>query len=356
LKTLLFIGDKDEKFNHGFIEGVINGYLRHYFNVKCVYFGDCERVEGDKITLLKSKRKDVFNVLSANFIDFTKVDFVIVRNFLDVLLGGVKYKQKFGFKLYFQLSFPHFYRSYYEAKIRGKNTLFKFIKYKINQILYANLISKCDGFFPISLKMKQDFFNTLKTPVLPVPMGVNLVHYRKKHACGVVKFIYIGAVDINRKLGFFLSEFAKSKSEFEFVIYTKDLTYASKILPPDNRFKLLDAVSKDEIFSIMQDFDIGCFYVPETKLYDCASPTKVMDYYACGLVSYSTKVAECATLFDAQSMFFVDESRIAAQVDEICASDRSKFRQMADNGLEILAQKRSYELIATQIRDFLEQK
>lgn len=359
MKTLLFISDKDEKFNHSFIEGVVNGYLRRYFDVKCVYFGDKESKNGDKITLLKSNRKKAFNILKDKFIDFKNIDFVIVRNFLDILRGGVKFKREFGFRLYFQLSFPHFYRSYYEAKICGKKVLFKFIKYKINHILYANLIKQCDGFFPISNLMKKDFFPNIKTPFLPLPLGIeknNICIKRADENENLVKFIYIGAVDINRNLKFFLSEFAKSKSKFEFAIYTKDVNYTMDVLPKDSRFKLFKAVEKDEIFKIMQNFDIGCFYVPINKLYNCASPTKVMDYYSCGLVAFSSKVAECVELFDGNSAFFIDDENIALRVDKICALNKDKFRQMAQNGLENLIEKRDYEKIAFEIYNFLEKK
>ena len=124
-------------------------------------------------------------------------------------------------------------------------------------------------------------------------------------------------------------------------------------MPNDNRFVLHHAVDKDEIFKIMREFDVGCFYVPINRLYDLCSPTKVMDYYACGLACFSSAVGECRELFSEKSIFFIDEN-IAETVDEICAVSRDKLKEMAKNGLEILTKRRNYEIVAKDIKEFLE--
>ncbi|OPA79791.1 hypothetical protein BFG04_00215 [Campylobacter pinnipediorum subsp. pinnipediorum] len=357
MKTLLFISDKDEKFNHSFIQNVINGYLKNYFHVYIVYFTDTCKLVNNDIYILKKDRSKVLEIINDKFLNLNDVDFVIVRNFLDVLKNSVKLKSKFGFKLYFQLSFPHFYRPYHEAKIKNKNVLFKFIKYKINLFLYRKFINKCDGFFPISNLMVDEFFKGIKTKVLALPMGLNKedVSYTKKNKQGIKKFIYIGAVDINRNLEYFFNEFSKAKSDFIFEIYTKDYEYTKKILPNDNRFLLHHSVEKNRIFEIMQDFDIGCFYVPINKLYNLCSPTKVMDYYACGLVSFSSKVNECNELFDKNSMFFVDND-IAETVDAICGVDRQELNNMSILGLDSLLRNRNYKIIAEDLFNFIQTK
>lgn len=120
MKTLLFISDKDENFNESFIENVINGFLKQYFEIYCVYFGDKIYKNNNKIILLKSQRSRALKVINDNFLSLKSVDFLIVRNFLDILKSAVKIKKIYKFKLFFQLSFPHFYRSYNEAKITKK--------------------------------------------------------------------------------------------------------------------------------------------------------------------------------------------------------------------------------------------
>lgn len=353
MKTLLFISDKDEKFNHSFIENVINGFLKRYFKIYCVYFTDSFTIKENQIFILKKDRSRALELINQHFLDLKNVDFIIVRNFLDVLKNAVKLKKKYDFKLYFQLSFPHFYRSYHEAKIRGKNLLFKFVKYRINLILYKNLINQCDGFFPISNLMKKEFFDDIKTSVLALPLGINTKDITKPlQKSGVKKFIYIGAIDINRQMDDFFNEFCKARSEFRLEIYTKDYEYAKTILPKDSRIVLHHAVSKDEIFNIMREFDVGCFYVPINRLYDLCSPTKVMDYYSCGLVCFSSAVGECRELFDDKTMFFIGNN-IAGMVEKICATSRDELSKMAENGLEILIKKRNYESIADKIREFL---
>lgn len=353
MKTLLFISDKDENFNHSFIQNVINGFLKRYFKIYCVYFTDSFRMTDGEIFIRKKDRNRALELINSNFLKLDNVDFIIIRNFLDVLKSAVKFKKKYKFKLYFQLSFPHFYRSYHEAKIRNKNVAFKYLKYQINLLLYKKLIDRCDGFFPISNLMKTEFFNDIKAPVLPLPLGINESDVIKPaQKSGIMKFIYIGAIDINREMDYFFREFCKSKSEFRLEIYTKDYEYAKGILPNDGRLALHRAVDKERIFSIMREFDVGCFYVPINRLYDLCSPTKVMDYYACGLACFSSAVGECRELFDEKSMFFVDEN-IAETVDKICATPREELDKMAKIGLEILIKKRNYEIMADEIKEFL---
>ncbi|MGP1451099.1 MAG: glycosyltransferase family protein [Wolinella sp.] len=367
MKTLLFISDKDENFEHSFIENVINGFLKQHFNIYCVYFSDRFEISeggmdegrggGWRICLPKNSRNMALELINDRFLSLEKVDFVIIRNFLDTLRNGLKYRKIYNYKLYFQLSFPHFYRSYHEARNRGKNIIFKWIKYKINLLIYRKLINQCDGFFPISKLMKDEFFPMLSVPYLSLPLGVNPKQIEAKSQTSlsnnsVKKFIYIGAIDINRNLEYFFKEFCYSKSDFYLEIYTKDYEYARSILPNDTRISLHHAVKKGDLFKIMQGFDVGIFYVPVNRLYNLCSPTKVMDYYACNLAVISAKVDECTKLFDANSIFFIDEN-IPKLVDKICAMSRDELKQMAKTGQKIILEHRNYSRMTDELMRFL---
>lgn len=356
MKKLLFISDKNFGDKHSFIDGVIKsnkkGGLQDFFDVDIVYFEKHRNLKDNIICIQRSDRKNALEV--AMSLSGKKYDVVIVRNFYNTLKNALALRNKLKFKLIFQLSFPHFYRPSHQSLIEKKwvKSCFLWMKYKLNLFLLNSAISRCDGFLPISNLMVDEFFQNIQTPYLAMPMGVDEFYTPILKDNKSMRFIYIGAVDINRQLDVFFADFSRAKSDFVFDIFTFDYDYAASILPNDVRFKLHKGIDKIELFRLMREYDVGVFYVPLNRLYNLSSPTKVMDYCACGIVPFTSPVKECCELFDNKSAFFVGDD-LASQVDSICTLSKNDLFDMSCMASKIVKENRSYEALGQKLATFL---
>lgn len=340
---LLYVTDKFDFANHSFIDSVIDKYLKNFLEVDLIYWTRNEFLKKDNKFLIPY-RKNI-----KNFIDLQQYDVIIVRNFFRVLKEVLRDK---SYKVGFQLSFPHTYRRLYQAKVEKKAILRKTIEYKMKTFFEKKLIKKCDFFFPISEEMKKTFFSDIEIPYMILPLGLDEDYIIKKNFIphSTLKMIYIGTIDKLRRFNLVLEHLKKFKNKNWLLdIYSK----TSISIPPEiqNKVKLKGFLEREKLLQKISEYDIGIFLLPENKLYNVASPTKVMEYYQAGIPAIMSNIPECKELFYPNKGFFMNIEKL--NFDVIFNTSYKELYNMGLEGQKILREKRNYKKIAKELFYFI---
>jgi len=348
---LLFVSDKFDFSPHSAIDSIFNKYLKKYIHVDIVYFSKKNTFEKkeNKFLIPYKDRKKIYT-----YIDLKDYNIVIVRNFFDVLNSLLKLSR--NFKVGFQLSFPHSYRRYYQAKVEKKAIIRKSLEYFLKEKIEKRLIYKTDFFLPISEYMINEFFNDIKTPYFILPLGIDPEYVLQKKLIidEQLKFLYIGTIDKLRefdKLLDVLKEFQKDNWILD--IYSSTNLQIDKKL--QNKIFQKGYIKRSELLNKINEYDVGIFVLPNVTLYKVASPTKVMEYYQAGIPSLMSNIPECVELFDDNSGFIVnfDKDDLKNSIKKILSMDKLSLINMGYRGQNILLKKRNYKIISKELFDFL---
>ncbi len=356
MKKLLFITDLFKNKNHNAIEGIFNGYLKEFFEIDLIFFDqkakDIDKIQNKIIFPYKLKnriRKDLNK----------KYDIVIVRNRFDILKQFLENKD---YKLGFQLSFPHSFRRYYEAKITKKALFRKKIEFEIKDFLQKRDLKKCDFFLPISESMYNIFYYDLKIPYFPLPLGIdpkNEIEKKPKKE-KTLKFIYIGTIDRLREFETIFKAFLEIKGDFILEIYTPNFKYANSILnnltKNQEKIKIYPPIEREKLLKKLPLYDVGISLIPESILYLISSPTKIMEYYEAKIPSLMSKIPECMEIFCDKEEGWIcsfNKDEIKKKIKEILSTPKEEISNMGERGFKKLLLKRNYQKISQEFYQFI---
>ncbi len=350
MRRVLLLTDQSSFSKESAIEGLFKKQLVGYFDIDIVYFDrnvNSGSVHGNEVIVpWKCRRYGLVGELS-KYIDISRYDFTVVRNFFPVLkqLLKVKNLKKIGF----WESFPHTFRRYEEACI---NKIRKLIEYKVKNWQENRLLSKCDFYWPITDEHKKLFRPGLTIPTLAVPMGVDpaifpeVVPVEKKS--GPLRFVYIGTIDSLRQSEMVHRAFMASDADFILEYYSNSRNAAVDFIKKnsDPRVRFFEGLPREELFIRVSHADFGVCFLPEIKTYMASSPTKAMEYMALGLKYFGNDVGQYPKIIR-ENISYVKFSH-----DDIVYSVKGLVKCGRDSSCESIVF--SYGFHAEEICKFLE--
>lgn len=363
---ILLLTDQSPESIHSAIQGIFNRHLRKHAEIRIVRFARGTRHpqhgEGQSILPWRYRKWPLLWKLFPPF-NLDDYEVVIVRNLFRLL--GVLTRPDRIYRLGFWESFPHSYRRFHEASLTGQALWRKRLEYAWRQRRERALLSRCDFYLPITETFRKRFRKEVEIPTHPLPMGVDAqelppVGASTRHAHnGTLKMLYVGAVDALRGFDILMPALRHSTVPYALDIYTpsRNDTTASMQRAADPRIRLHAAIPRQDLLSRMPEYDIGLSLIPSNPLYDVASPTKTMEYYAMGLPALMTPLPEHLALFDETNGFFspLAEEEVAKQLAVIYAQDRESLIRRGQLGRKRVLKMRSYEVMARELHEFLEQ-
>jgi hypothetical protein len=367
--NILCITDQSPDSEHSAIEGIFNGALRKFASVSVVYF--CRKtkkmaVNGPRIILPhRYKRANLIKPLQ-RLLDVSSLNVIIVRNYFPVLKRILAHQKRYAYRVGFWESFPHSFRSIFQAKVENRSIFRKSIEYKISQLREKRLLTLCDFYLPITETYRRQFHPDLSIPYHPLPMGVDFSRLprptgRKGNVnTGARKFVYVGAIDQLRKLDVIVSAFTEYDADFEFGIYTASQNQQVGRIESvcDSRIRVHHPLPRAKLLAEMLRYDIGIGLIPDNDLYHVSSSTKTLEYYALGIPAIINRLPEYTSLFDQDSAFFCDLNKesIKSCIAGIFHLSLRDIIKKGRTGYRIVRRKRDYEKMSSQLLKFLRQQ
>lgn len=365
MKKILYFPSEEYGSNHTSVEALFNKYLKNFFDIQIVYKDNKTRkVENNNLTINYKNKSNFFSEIKDLII--TEYDFVIVRNDFNVLNDVINYKNKYNknFRIGFQCTFLHSYRRIVQAHIEKKGLIRKYLQYSFAQHKEEKLIKKCDFLIPNS-KMMNKVVNKFNLPYTCIYSSIDLELLPKidiSKDLKLIKFVYIGTIDKLREVDLIFKAFEKvNRENWTLDIYTKDIELAQKYRNEMefNKDKVIinNPLNRDELYEKISHYDVGISLIPVNDLYVVASPIKLSEYFACKLAVMTTAIPEAVDLYaNKNCAFFVnfDLNSIVESINDILGRNKKELEIMGKNGFDIVQEKRNYELIALDIKNFLE--
>lgn len=362
---ILLITDQEPQSQHSAIRGIFDNHLREFADVHIVWFSrEAKRVERDErqTTLPWRYRKWALLWRFHAPLALDGFDIIIVRNLFVVLKGLLGHPRR-PYQLGFWESFPHSFRRLHEAEKTKRSLLRKRIEYRLRSTREDKLLSACDFYLPITLTFAESFRPRLRIPIHPLSMGVDGKQLPLLDSPGVMKvgplrLIYAGAVDGLRGFDIILDALSSSSENFILDLFTPSRNAATAAIKSgsDPRIRLFAAIPRAELLERMRGYDVGLALIPNDPLYDVASPTKTMEYYAMGLPVLMSPLAEHTRFFDENSGFFclLDKVSIMAAIARLCRTPRTVLARMGEVGRKKVIDERSYSYLASEVLRFLD--
>lgn len=222
-----------------------------------------------------------------------QIDIVQVRNDIFCSLLALRFKKRYNIPFVFEYSFPIVLYGFHKPK---KHYLLYF--WNFQRFITQYILRKSDFILPISEWMEEDLAGNgiPKSKMMPLPLGVNPkafslskdgVKIRKKYGLSNAKIIlYIGSMDVARKLDVIIHAFSKIKqhqNNFK-LLMVGDGNDKSNL----EKLAISLGIQKDVVFTgqvsyfDMPDFiaasDICLCPVPPLAIYKVSSPTKLFEY------------------------------------------------------------------------------
>ncbi len=358
MKKLLYITDKFENEQHSAIDSIFNKFLKKYYDISLVYFtkkGNYTK-ELNRHIIPYHERKHI-----NRYMNLAQFDILIVRNHFEITQKILKYKnanQKVGM----QISFPHSFRRYYEAKVVNRSIFRKAIEYNYKSYIEKSIINRCDFYLPISQTMIDEFYKDTTTPYMILPLGIDpnsIIKPKESKSSSTLKIIYIGTIDKLRRFDMVIDSLIPFKNrDWILDIYSMDRKNFEKSIKEELREKITykGFLPRDELLKRVGEYDIGMFLLPESRLYKVASPTKVMEYYQMGIPAIMSYIPECEELFDESCGFFAhfNTSSIEDNFKRVLNTPKSTLIEMGRKGQERLIKSRNYKTISDSLYSFLE--
>ncbi|MCF6807785.1 glycosyltransferase [Thiotrichales bacterium 19S9-12] len=366
---ILLISDQMINSDHSAVEGLFYKALNKKITADIVYIdqnaNEAYQLESHKIAISKkAKRVGIINELQF-LVDLTSYDYVIVRNYFQVLKQLLPYCKKQSIKIGFWESFPHNYRRFEEAKLTNKSVLRKSLEWFLKYRMQKKLISQCDFYLPISKKLKDDFYADINMRSYPLSLGVDMEimpHTDQKKLSentDTKKFIYIGTIDQLRDFHLILNAFMQVEENYQLFIYTpSNNSYTDdlkKLSSHNAKICWCKPLKRQALFKELLKADIAVGIFPETKTYRSASPTKTIEYYALGLPALLNHIPEYDLLFNEKSAIFCDfnESSIKDAIKKAIDMPKEQLLAMGNQGRKLILEKRAYDQMVAPLLDFL---
>ena len=357
---ILVLSDQ-QSTNHSALEGIFSNYLKSLVTI--VYLPKtCQIIskEGHRIFApYRYKKKGLFNVLN-ELIDIDKFDIVIVRNLYPLLKQAIDERNFRKFKLGFWKSWPHTYRRFYQSKIENKSILRKFVEYKIKDYLNKSKIKQCDFFMPITSSFKDSFFSEIDIPTYSLGMGFdgNMFDCNRSTKNHTVHFVYIGTIDKIRQTLLVVKAFHQISGDFVFDLYTKssneEVRKIQKLIADDGRVSLKDPVDRESLPKVLCRYDIGVNFIPNDKIFNTSSPTKIYEYYASGMPALMNYNADFDNFLNENNAFISDFNltSISRNIENIISLSLEDIAKMGIQG-KVGLMHRNYKKMSQDVLSFL---
>ena len=240
-------------------------------------------------------------------------------------------------------------------------------------LVYRHLLPRCDHVFVQSEQMANDLARRgiRRDRITPVPMGVDLnqtaaVPQRSGNVppelLGHPIVAYLGTLDKARRLDLLIESFAEVRKKVANAVL---LLIGSALEQADERWlkSVAEKLGVDDAivwtgwlpttvaWDYLRHADVAVSVVPRGKLFDCASPTKVVEYLALGLPVVANDQPDQHRVLTESGAGIT----VAMNVGEFSAAilrilqDPSLASGMSKSGPPYVAAHRSYTLIGARV-------
>jgi len=368
-------GNNFPKFGHNIIwvnPGNTNEILKRKFKGVNIYV-----VPSVPYTVSKSFLKKGFNIITHSLIKIKLVKELIKISNIDIIqtrdnifdgLIALKIRKKYDIPFVFQLNFIQLETN---LDYSNKSVLLKLYK-KFALVILNYILKKADLILPISTYLqnylKKQKFEAQK--IFTLPMGVNSIDFSPNQKTEKLRskyelqdklvFIYIGSLAKKRRLDIILKAFS---------LVTREVMNAKLLIVGDGDGKEeLEKLSTNlnlEKYTIFTGeipyksvpkyiclADIGLSPIVPIDNYKMSSPTKMLEYMACGIPVIGNR-----EIFDMRNV--ISKSNGGILVDFNAPSFSTAMIRLAkngelaknkgDNGRQWINKNRSYEQIAMNL-------
>lgn len=368
---LLYITAQHEGEHHSSISGIFGKHLRDFMPVRRVFV--TSRMEttlcsGDDIFVSDKDKDRIFKEIEKH-LDLSEIGLVIIRNYYRFLNQALRTREKYRlhYLIGFQQSYPFAFQKYYLSKKYDRSSLRKAIKYldyKRKEYSNRKLLCRSDFFLPISEGLHKKFHSYYNKPAYSLGMGVDpdtIDMGLKAPSTKSHSFLYIGSANKIREFDTILNAFAGLDGNWSLHIYSGNHAFINVLINQtglnDERIHVHKPVQREILFRKMQEFDVGINLMPDNPVWQTASPTKLMEYYACGIPCIMTPITECRNLFEGTNAgWFCDFNTedIRRTLKKILATPKAEMARMGAEGRKIILDKRNYRLISKGLYEFLQ--
>ncbi len=307
----------------------------------------------------------------------SRTDAVQVRDMPVVALLALAISRLKRCQFYYWMSFPQSEGQIERARARGRSAGIRFwfplIQGHVGKyLLYHIVLRRADHVFVQSDWMASDLLShgVDETKITPVPMGVDLESvdtWRMPplddiRMAGRRVVAYLGTLDAARhvEMLFEMLEIARRRAPSLMLLLigdTEDVDQRTWLEGEARRYGVADAVMwtgwvpMATAWQHVRRAEIGLSPVPRSPLFDCASPTKPLEYMALGVPVVASDNPDQMNLIqesDAGRCVPFDATAFAGAVVEIL-SDRELWCEMSKRGPKYVARKRGYDAIARRL-------
>jgi len=368
MRKLLYITDQEEYSDNGTISSLFDKYLREYWDVDIVFITKYKHSfqrKGNHLILPEKDRNQIMTYLSTGS-DPSQYDFVMVRNKKDVLANVLKYKDEFGYKVGYRISYPKKHHALEATKGYSPSAIYKRLLYKKKIAERDHLVNQCDLFLPSSPQAHEAFYPDIKTKSFPVWVGLDpdTVKHHEFSDDEKTIFVHVGSIDPLRSFDVVLDAFEAIKEDvWHLNIITKNKAYINTLLrlypTIKSRITIHEAVyTLDELRDEINKSDIGISLLPSMDFFDTVIADKVISYYDCAIPTLMTSNKKNHSIFAESEAFFSDFNveEIAKSLGKLIEMPREKLSEVGNNGqAKLLKLKRNYKILAKELAGTLDQ-
>ena len=300
-----------------------------------------------------------------------KIDIIQIRDLTFPLVLGLLYKLFFKKKIVYQKSHPHEYLKIHNARRNLHDQKFPNLFYRSvlleNKILHK-MLKYADAVFPITPYMAENLQKDYNLPLkkmYPFGMGFDFEtsidqHHSSNH---VFRFVYIGTLAKERGFDIllegiakFLTKYQNNNVVFDFIGGKEDeieaLKKKAKKLQICNKIKFHGVIPREEVYKLLPQYKIGISWFGSSKRFQCASPTKLMEYLAFQLPCIATdSVSMHQDILDATGAGLITEispDMICEKLKE-CVVNYNSLSEKAKNAHYHIKQFHNYQNMKQEI-------
>ncbi len=310
----------------------------------------------------------IFKLLGKNDYDIVQVKDKFITAVMAIIAAKL---HKIPFT--FWLSYPYQIEAQITAKkSEGIKKLFYLLKYHfINMILMKIIFPYSTHVFVQSDKMKQDFVDleVSANKVTAVPMGVSIDDMEAAHKKATEnrtksppRVAYLGVLNRIRRVDFIIRVFAliadkypdlrllfvggADKPEEENFLWEE-----AERLGVNEKMEITGFLPMQEAWSKLRSNDIGISFFEPSPIYDCASPTKIIEYMALEMPAVALEHPDQSKIINESRGGICapyNEQAFADAIEELL-NDPEKSRQMGVDGRQYVIKHRDYESLSERV-------
>lgn len=362
LKRILLISDLPMAAEDAAVDGLFRQALRRRFEVDVVYHDrETARAErrDDVVVVPKSALRRGLPAALEQARAAGAYDFVIVRNKYHVLRQVLR--SRGAAKVGFWETFPHSYRRVAEAELEGRSVWRKRLEYAWRRRRELSLLRRSDCFLAISARHVAEFHPEFRGPLCPLPTGLDATALETRpggERTGPIRLVYVGTMDPLRQVELVNTALIKTPAEFRLDYYTFSQNPSVEAVRAcgDPRVRVLPALPRQALFKALSAADVGLSFVPESRTYIGSSPTKTLEYAALGLVVMANPLPDYEEWLDPAAAFLMPltTAGIADGLRRVLATPRTELGEMGRRNARRVRERRTYDVLAERVGEFLE--